>query len=58
MHRNNNVTYKAMEMTVTSAIGLSTGLDKPGLRLVKVNKNKISHEYYPLEDVPATVSLE
>ena len=45
-------------MIVTSAIGAQLGDDKPGLRVVKVGENDISHQYYPLEDIPGTVTIK
>ncbi|KAK7869703.1 hypothetical protein R5R35_011773 [Gryllus longicercus] len=56
-HRNAGGTYKTMEVVVSSAIGGQLGPDKSGIRVVKVYKDKIEHEYYPIDDIPSSVKL-
>ena len=45
-------------MVVSSAIGAQLGKDKAGIRVVKVLKNEILHQYYSLDDVPQAVEFE
>lgn len=56
-HRNTGGKFKDLELVVTSAIGAQLGSDKSGFRVVKVHEDKISHEYFALEDVPKQVIL-
>ncbi|CAF2826349.1 unnamed protein product [Rotaria sp. Silwood2] len=51
-HRNAGGSYKSMEQIVTSAIGLQLGLDKSGVRLVRVTESDIEHQYFETEDIP------
>ena len=51
-HRTAGGMYKSMEEVVTSAIGLQLGVDKSGVRLVRVNENDIEHQYFETEDIP------
>lgn len=44
-HRNAGGTYKDMEQVVTSALGGPLGSDPSGFRIVRVEKDKITHEY-------------
>ncbi|XP_031568956.1 serine/threonine-protein phosphatase CPPED1-like [Actinia tenebrosa] len=57
-HRNAGGFDGDLEMVVTSAIGLQIKNDKDsGLRIVRVLEDKICHEYYELDKIPATVEL-
>lgn len=51
-HRNAGGSYKSMEEVVTSAIGLQLGVDKSGVRLVRVTENDIEHKYFETDDIP------
>lgn len=46
-----------MELIVTTAIGCQIGDDKPGMRIVKVYEDKITHEFHELEHFPAHAEL-
>lgn len=55
-----------MEEVVTSAMGctlsentsvLEIGDTPSGLRVVKVHEKSISHQYYGMDDIPATIDL-
>ncbi|CAF0824085.1 unnamed protein product [Adineta ricciae] len=52
-HRNAGGSYKSMEQIVTSAIGLQLGVDKSGVRLVRVTEDDIEHQYFATDDIPA-----
>lgn len=53
-HRNAGGFYKSIEEIVTSAIGLSLGEQKSGLRLVRVTEDDITHQYFETENIPTT----
>ena len=54
-HRNAGGWYKDLELVVTSAIGCRLGDDPHGMRLVKVEEDKIEHKYHSLDDFPKNV---
>ncbi|EDO41535.1 predicted protein [Nematostella vectensis] len=57
-HRNAGGFDGDLEVVVTSAIGLQIKNDKDsGMRIVTVQKNKISHEYYELDHVPTNMKF-
>ena len=56
-HRNAGGFYKDLEVVVTSAIGCQIGPDKHGMRVVKVDQEKVSHEYFPLNNFPMRITL-
>eukprot|EP00164_Ancoracysta_twista_P001721 GFYU01002256.1.p1 GENE.GFYU01002256.1~~GFYU01002256.1.p1 ORF type:complete len:318 (-),score=95.70 GFYU01002256.1:348-1238(-) len=56
-HRNAYGRHKGMEMITTSAVGMQLGDDVSGLRVVKVYESNITHEYFPLDNAPTSVSL-
>lgn len=53
-HYHNNAlnTFKRIELVTTSAVGKPLGEAPSGFRIIKVEKNKISHEYFGLEEIP------
>ena len=56
-HRNAGGFYKDLEVVVTSAIGCQIGPDTHGMRVVRVNKDGITHHYHPLDNFPLKVTL-
>jgi len=54
-HRNAGGFYKDMEVIVTSAIGCQIGPDDHGMRVVKVRKDKLEHQYHPLVSFPSRI---
>ena len=46
-----------LEMVVTSAIGFPLGEDKPGMRVVTVKEDKITHSFEDLDNFPKVVVL-
>ena len=51
LHQNRIATYKnQIPVITTSAIGVQLGKDKSGYRIIKVDKNKITHEYKNVEE--------
>lgn len=57
-HRNAGGFDEGLEMVVTSAVGQQINNDKDsGMRIVCVGSEKITHEYYELDSVPASVTL-
>jgi len=58
-HRNAGGFYGDLELVVTSAVGCQLGNDAPGMRIVRVTKDKVQHKYYELEkDFPHKLDLE
>ncbi|MBM3934296.1 MAG: hypothetical protein FJ319_08355 [SAR202 cluster bacterium] len=57
-HRNLYTHYRGMDMVASGPVGLSKYTDPTGLRIVKVYRNRIEHEYYGLDNVPERVTLE
>jgi len=57
-HRNAGGKYKDLEVVVTSAIGCQLGTDHHGMRIVKVFKEYISHEFHSLKNFPSKISLQ
>ena len=47
-----------VEVVVTTAIGAQAGDDQPGIRVVKVSPNKLSHQFYATPDIPDTVHFD
>jgi len=56
-HRNAGGFYKDLEVVVTSAIGCQIGPDQHGMRVVKVRKAGLEHQYHPLDNFPMRVTL-
>lgn len=57
-HRNAGSFDGELEVVVTSAIGFPLGNDKPGMRLVTVKEDKITHSFEDLDTFPKTVELK
>ena len=55
--RNAGGFFKDLEVVVTSAIGCQIGSDEHGMRVVKVKKDVIEHQYHPLNNFPTRLSL-
>lgn len=53
-HYHNNCigTYGKTKLVTTSAVGKPLGSAPSGMRIVKVYKNKIEHEYFGLDELP------
>eukprot|EP00092_Neocalanus_flemingeri_P034027 GFUD01037003.1.p1 GENE.GFUD01037003.1~~GFUD01037003.1.p1 ORF type:complete len:302 (+),score=62.53 GFUD01037003.1:108-1013(+) len=56
-HRNAGGFYKDLEVVVTSAIGCQIGPDQHGMRVVKVRKSGLEHDYHPLDNFPTRITL-
>jgi len=56
-HREAYGKLNQMEMVTTGALGQALGKDPSGLRIVKVYKDSIKHDYYPVEKIPDHVDL-
>lgn len=57
-HRNVGGFDGDLEMVVTSAIGFPLGDDKPGMRVVTVKSDKITHSFEDLDNFPTQVNLQ
>jgi len=57
-HRNAGGWYKDLEVVITSAIGCQLGTDEHGMRLVKITKEDVNHEYHALDNFPTRVLLD
>jgi 3',5'-cyclic AMP phosphodiesterase CpdA len=56
-HRNAYGRDDSMEMVTTSAVGMPLGKDPSGFRIVRVYEDRIEHDYYGMDEVPAQVML-
>jgi len=56
-HRNAGGMFRELEVVVTSAIGCQIGPDTHGMRVVRVKRDNISHEYHPLNNFPTRISI-
>ena len=57
-HRNAGSFDGDLEMVVTSAIGFPLGNDKPGMRVVTVKEDKITHSFEDLDNFPKAVEFK
>lgn len=57
-HRNAFGKSDDMEMVTTGPVGKPLGKDPSGFRIVKVSGNKVSHQYYELDQVPEKIMVE
>lgn len=58
-HQNDGGFYKGLEQVVTSAMGWQQrAADTPGIRIVKVKEEGITHQYYEMDDIPTTIDLK
>lgn len=55
LHNNAESAFGDTEMVVTSAVGRPLGEAPSGFRIIKFSKERIDHEYYPLDEVPDQV---
>ncbi len=56
-HRNNYATDGDMLMVTSGPVGFPLGNDPSGLRIVKLYDDRVEHEYFGMDDVPASVDL-
>lgn len=57
LHQNGFGKYEDMEMVTTSAIGEPLGKDPSGFRIITVGKEKVTHQYYNIDSIPAKVDI-
>lgn len=59
-HYHNNAlnTYDGIQLITTSALGKPLGSAPSGMRIVKVYRDSIEHEYYGLDNIPASISFK
>jgi predicted phosphodiesterase len=57
-HRNAFGKSGTMEMVTTGPVGKPLGKDPSGFRIVTVSGNKVSHQYYDLDQIPEKVIPE
>jgi 3',5'-cyclic AMP phosphodiesterase CpdA len=58
LHKNAFGKYGDMEMVTTSAIGEPLGKDPSGFRIITVGTEKITHQYYNIDSIPARIELK
>ena len=56
-HRNAFAKDQDIEMVTTGPVGKPLGKDSSGFRIIRVQGNQISHQYYTLDSIPAQVQL-
>jgi len=57
LHNNGYGRFKTIEMVTTSAIGRPLADTPSGLRIIKLSGDKLSHQYYDINNVPETIVL-
>ena len=58
-HHNNAInSYNQIQLITTSALGKPLGKAPSGMRIVKIYNDKLVHEYYGLDEVPASVDFK
>ncbi len=58
-HHNNGLsTYNGVQLITTSALGKPLGKAPSGMRIVKIYNDSVEHEYYGLDEVPASVKFK
>jgi len=57
-HNNGYAKYGNMELVTTSALGKPLGEAPSGFRIVKVYFDRIEHEFFGLEELPASVDFD
>ena len=57
LHRNHIVHTENFTTIATNAVCVSHSSEPPGLRIVKVYPDKVVHDYYSLETLPAKINL-
>lgn len=57
-HNNALATYKNIQLVTTSAVGKPLGDAPSGIRVVKIYKDRIEHEYFGLDELPDSVSFD
>jgi len=57
LHNNSAGADGSMQMITTSAAGKQLGKEAPGMRIIKVHSGKIESEYYPLDQIPGTITF-
>jgi serine/threonine-protein phosphatase CPPED1 len=55
-HNNKLLEYGPMQLVTTSALGKPLGDAPSGVRVVKIYREKIDHQYYGLEELPDAVT--
>nr|CAB3233494.1 serine/threonine-protein phosphatase CPPED1-like [Phallusia mammillata] len=55
---NEDGTEHTIQVVVSSAIGCQLGNQQSGINIVKVTENNISHTYYPMSEIPQTISFD
>ncbi len=56
-HKCHYVDHKGIQMVKTGAVGYPLGEDPSGFRIVKVFQDRIEHQYYGLDQIPASEKL-
>jgi 3',5'-cyclic AMP phosphodiesterase CpdA len=56
-HRNHSVHAGNLTIIVTNGVCVSHSSDPPGFRIVKVYPDRVEHDYYSLETLPAKIDL-
>ena len=57
LHRNHIAQYGSIQLVSTGSVGCPLGNDPSGVRVVKVYRDRIEHEYFAMDRIPETVSL-
>lgn len=58
LHNNAVAKHGEIQLVITSAVGKPLGDAPSGLRIVKIYKDRIEHEYYGLDEIPDSVKFD
>ncbi len=57
LHRNHIARYGDIQLVSTGSVGVPLGVDPSGVRVVKVYRDRIEHEYFAMDRIPDSVTL-
>lgn len=58
LHNNAYSEYGKIQNVITSSVGKQLGNNLPGVRIVKVYKNRIEHGYYAIDKIPGIIEYD
>lgn len=57
LHNNSYSEYGNIQNVITSSAGKQLGNNSPGIRIVKVYKNRIEHDYFTIDKIPKIIEF-
>jgi predicted phosphodiesterase len=56
-HNNALATYGNIQLVTTSAVGKPLGEAPSGMRVVKIYKDRVEHEFFGLDELPDSINF-